>query len=284
MANKDPFLYSMRKNGKPHVFKGLVQAGSTASIDIGDLCTYNETTGYFIPVNAVADHRYPLAAAKEGQLAAAGRSGVLNGARYIDFYSLHPEDVFEYELAAATGVAYGDPYTLTASAAQKLTAGAGAFAVAYIVGGDHYPQEEDTTIISQTYGQFSFNASATYWGYRFAKSLVAGGGGRRMISTAADLTLTENECYNSLILVTAAKTITLPAVKPGMDLIVTGTGANAINVDPNGSDKIRLAGAQLDDGDKLTSGGAAGDSVRLFTESADGWIAIKNGGTWADGS
>ena len=277
-VNKDPFCYSRSKDGKPLVFKGLVQAGSTQAIKVGEICTWNETTGYFVPVDAVADHRYMLAISKEEQKAS-GRAE-LTSARYIDFYALHPDDVFEFPLAAAQSLALGDPFTLTASDSQKLTAGAGAFAVAINVDDNHYPQEEDTTIRNQSYARVSFNPGVTWWGFRMSQVTRPGW---RIISTAADITLLESDMYRTIVLVTAAKTVTLPAVKPGMDIIVQSTGANAVNVDPNASDKIRLEGALLDNGDKLTSNSAAKDAVRLITEGADGFIAFVVAGAWTDG-
>ncbi|MFH1488503.1 MAG: hypothetical protein ABII06_06330, partial [Pseudomonadota bacterium] len=140
--NRDPFVYRIG-GGKPVTFLGLVQAGSTQAIKKGEICTWDETTGYFVPVDAVADHRYPLAIAAEEQKAS-GR-GELTASRYILFYALDPRDIFEFELAAAQALAIGDPFTLTASDSQKLTAAAGAFAVAINVDCGHYPHEEDTT-------------------------------------------------------------------------------------------------------------------------------------------
>lgn len=275
--NKDPYLYT-KGGGKPHTFLGLVQAGATQAIKKGEICTWDETTGYFIPVNAVADHRYPLAISKEEQKAS-GR-GELTASRYIEFYSLHPDDVFEFELAAAAQIAAGDPYTLTASNSQKLTAAAGAFAVAIAVGQEHYPQEEDTSIAYQSYGRFSFNPICSYWGYRFNQ---ANRPGRKVIAIAADATLKESDMYNTLILVSGTTTITLPAVKPGMDAIFVNTDGADQNIDPNGADKIRLLGALLDDGDKL-SDTTVGDTVNILTESADGFIANVITGTYTDGS
>ena len=274
-VNKDPFCYSRSKDGKPDIFKGLVQAGATQAIKVGEICTWNETTGYFIPVDAVADHRYPLAVSKEEQKAT-GRAE-LTAIRYIDFYSLNPEDVFEFPLAAAQSLALGDPFTLTASDSQKLTAAAGAFAVAINVDDGHYPQEEDTTIRNQSYARVTFNPAASWWGFRMSQLSRTG---TRIISTADDLTLLESDMYNSLIVVTAAKTITLAAVKPGMDFVVLGSGANAVVVDPNAADQLRFQGAQLTAGFTVTSGGAAGDSLRFYTESADGFIVEEIRGTW----
>lgn len=278
-VNKDPFVYSFRKDGQPHMFRGLVQAGSTQAIKRGELCTWNETTGYFIPVDAVADFRYPLAIAAEEQKAS-GRHE-LTASRYIEFYSLHPEDVFEFPLAAAQALAIGDPFTLTASDSQKLTAAAGAFAVAHCVSDSHYPQEEDTTIRNQSYARVSFNPSASYWGFRFSK--MGRNGGRRVLAVTATATLLEGDMYNSLIIITGTTVVTLPAVKPGMDAIfISGDGADQ-SIDPNGSDKIRLDGAQLDDGDKISQT-TVGYTCQLLTESADGFVCISVPGQWTDGS
>jgi len=280
-VNKDPFCYSSRKDGKPHVFRGLVQAGATQAIKVGEICTWNETTGYFIPVDAVADFRYPLAIAREEQKAAVGRSGELSGARYIEFYSLHPQDVFEFELAAAQSLAIGDPFTLTASNSQKLTAAAGAFSVAHCVDDSHYPQEEGTTIANQSYAKVSFNPIVSYWGFRFGKA--GRSGGRRVIAMAATGTLLEGDMYNTLITIAGTTVITLPAVKPGMDAIFVSIDGADQSIDPNASDKIRLDGAQLDDGDKISQS-TVGYSCQLLTESADGFICISVATQWTDGS
>nr|MBC8360934.1 hypothetical protein [Candidatus Desulfatibia profunda] len=277
-TNKDPFVYSRNKDGKPVMFKGLVQAGSTQAIKRGELCTWNETTGYFIPVNAVADHRYWLAIAAEEQKAS-GRHE-LTAIRYIDFYALHPNDIFEFALAAAAAIAYGDPYTLTASDSQKLTAAAGAFAVAISVGDGNYPQEEDTTLRNQSYGLFSFNPAVTWWGNRMSQEVR---GGRKVIAVAATETLKESDMYNSLILISGTTVVTLPAVKPGMDAVFISADGADQSIDPNSADKIRLDGALLDDGDKISQT-TIGYYCNLITENADGFCCIAPVGTWTDGS
>ena len=277
-VNKDPFVYSNRKDGKAHMFKGLVQAGSTQAIKRGEICTWNETTGYFIPIDAVADFRYPLAIAAEEQKAS-GRHELV-AARYIKFYSLHPEDVFEFEIVTAAGVAVGDPYTLTATTTQKLTAAAGAFCVANVVGDSHYPQEEDTTIRNQSYARFSFNPCVSYWGFRFSK-LAGGNGGRKVLTISSAETLLEGDMYNTLILITGGITVGLPAVKPGMDAIFININGDTQHIDPNAADVIRLDGAQLTAGYAITQT-TVGFSCQLLTESADGFVCISVAGQWTD--
>ncbi len=268
-VNKDPFCYSNSKDGKPDIFMGLVQAGSSQAIKRGELCTWNETTGYFIPVDAVADHRYPLAIAKEEQKAS-GRAE-LTASRYIKFYSLHPNDVFEFPLDAARTLALGDPFTLTASDSQKLTYGAGAFAVAISVDYGNYPQEEDTTIRSQSDARVTFNPAVSYHGFRLSQVNRTG---RRVLAVASTSTLLEGDMYNTLILASGTTTISLPPVKPGMDIIVINIDAATIGINPDDDDKLRKDGLQLHDGDAVTCT-AQGDMVRVITESADGFVVLN---------
>lgn len=277
-VNKDPFRWSRSKNGKPDMFLGLVQAGSSEAIKVGEICSWNETTGYFTPVDAVADHKYILAIAAEEQKAS-GRHD-LTAARYIKFYSLHPDDVFEFELAAAQSLALGDPFTLTASDSQKLTAGVGAFAVAINVDDGHYPQEEDTTIRNQSYARVTFNPASSWWGFRKSQSARMG---RRVIAISSATTMLESQMYNSLVLITGTTTITIPAVKPGMDVIfVNGDGATQ-HIDPQDDDVIIVDGAALTAGNKITQT-TVGFSCQLITYSADGFICLCTTGQWTDGS
>jgi len=263
------------------MFRGLVQAGATAAIKCGELCVFNETSGYWVPINAVADGGiYRLAMAAE-EVKASDPYGIADQSRYIDMYALAPEDVFEFELAAAAGAAIGDLYTLTATTTQVLTATTNGFnAVAKVVGFGHYPTQTDTTIRSVSHAQFSFLPYCTEFGHMLSEIARP----RRMvISTAASLTLLAEQCFGSLILTTAAATITLPAVQLGMDITVQ-TSAHAVSVDPNGSDRIILDGTALDDGDKVTNASGAGDTIQLVAESASGWTNLHRVGTWTDGS
>lgn len=103
-------------------------------------------------------------------------------------------------------------------------------------------------------------------------------------STAADYTSgTTNalENYGGIIYVTAAATITLPAVADGMSVAVVTVGDVAVSVDPNASDRIYLDGVALDDGDKITNLSTSGDVAILTYYDATGWHAMTNG--WSDG-
>ena len=273
-VNKDPFRYSKSKDGKPDVFLGLVQAGGSAAIKVGEICTWDETTSYFVPVNAVADHRYPLAISKEEQKST-GRAE-LTAIRYIEFYSLHPNDVFEFELAAARTLALGDPFTLTASNSQKLTYGAGAFAVAISVDFGNYPQEEDTTIRSQSFARVRFNPAVSYHGFRLAQAQRAG---RRVIASASTETLKESDMYNTLVLLSSSFTLTLPPVKPGMDAIFVNTDGGTQVIDPDAADYLKVDGASLGNGTSMTQA-TVGFWCQIVTEGADGFVVLSTPGQW----
>ncbi|WP_309381973.1 hypothetical protein [Cerasicoccus frondis] len=100
-------------------------------------------------------------------------------------------------------------------------------------------------------------------------------------SYSANQTLTVAECNGYVIYVTAACTITLPAIASGMSVTVITIGDVEVSIDPNASDLIMLDGTALDDGDKITNGSASGDIAVLTYYTGDGWHAATNG--WTDG-
>jgi hypothetical protein len=94
-------------------------------------------------------------------------------------------------------------------------------------------------------------------------------------------TLTTAEMSGGMIRVTAAKTMTLPAVAIGNSACVYSTGANVVKIRPNGSDGFVLNGVTRDtDGHGIYSAGAAGDFICFYGDSADGWTTLGRSGTW----
>jgi hypothetical protein len=95
-------------------------------------------------------------------------------------------------------------------------------------------------------------------------------------------TITAAQAYGSFHQASGAATWILPAVASGMSTCVYSTGANAVVVDPNASDRIVLNGTALADGDSITSASAAGDFICLIADSASGWTTLGRSGTWTD--
>ena len=178
-VNKDPFVRTKNKNGLPAVFKGLVQAGSTDPLKVGEICCFNKTAGYWEAVLLEADFIYALAIAKEEQKAA-------DGIRYLEFYALHPDDEFEFAIDAARALALGDRFVLTAADSQKLTYSADATPVARNVDYGHYPHETDTTIPNRSYAVVSFAENVSAWGLLING---CGLGQTKVVESAAALTL-----------------------------------------------------------------------------------------------
>ena len=218
-VNKYPFVKNL-SGEKPLIFPGLVQAGSTAEIKRGEICTYDETTGYWIPVNAVADRRYSLAIANEEQ-----KSDGL--ARYMEFMALRPDDVFEFILDAVVQIALGDGLELTASDSQKLTRDVDGDAVAFVVGVSNYP-EVGTTLRSIASAEVVFNPVYSYYMMRVLKNNL-----RKIIESAASMTPKIEDC-GAIIVTSAAQTITLPSgiVPIGWNIKVFVGSAHAVVIDP----------------------------------------------------
>lgn len=153
--NKYPWVKHLEGAYKPQIFPGKVQAGSTQAIKRGEICAFNETSGYWVPVDAAADYAYPLAIANEEQKSD-------DSERYMEFLALRLGDVFEFEIDSSAQVELGDGMELTASDSQKLTRDVDGNAVAHVVGIDNYP-ETGTTLGYRTYAQVVFNAEFSYW-------------------------------------------------------------------------------------------------------------------------
>ena len=202
----------------------------------------------------MADAAYPLAIAKVEQ-----KSTDLE--RYMEFYGLHPEDEFEFPMDASRAPALGDTFTLTASDSQTLTYSAAGFPVAVCVHDGNYP-EAGTSIRNQSHVVVRFLENVSWWGYIQSLAAIPR---PQTITTADNLTLRPDQCFGSVVYVSAAKTITLPPARPGMHLFVQVTAAVIASVDPDDGDRIILSGTALDDGDKISSAEAAGDLWNCVT-------------------
>lgn len=81
----------------------------------------------------------------------------------------------------------------------------------------------------------------------------------------------------------ASGTVELMAVSAGYKICVKATTAAAIHVDANASDRFKLDGTALDDGDKLSSDGTIDSTICFYADSADGWTTIGNQDGFTDG-
>lgn len=267
-VNKDPFIRSRSKDGLPKVFRGLVRAGSTQAIKIGEICALNKTAGYFTPITVVNDFIYALAISREEQ-----KSDDLE--RYIEFYALAPEDEFEFQIDAARALALGDTFLLTVSDSQKLTYSATGFPVARCVDDGHYPQKTDTTIRNRSYAVVSFNPACTYWGLVL---LGSHWGVEKVVASSAALTL-YGEMSGLLIKNTGAGGAIqhlLPASAPaGTRFRVYNTVAQAHGFSPNSADSIWAKGAD-NANNKDVSVDAISDALEVIADGLGEWLGIAH--------
>jgi len=75
--------------------------------------------------------------------------------------------------------------------------------------------------------------------------------------------------------------IDLPAASSGAQITIYNTTANAITVDPNGSEVIWLNGTAASAGEAIVSNGAAGEIVSLVSDGTN-WYTVSTVGTWAE--
>jgi hypothetical protein len=273
-VNKDPFVRSKSKDGKAHVFRGPVQAGSTQAIKRGELCVYDKTASNWVPQSAAADFIYPMAIAKEEQKAA-------DSARMIEFYSLHPDDEFEFAIDAARALALGDPFTVTASDSQTLTYSATAFPVARCTDDGHYP-ETGTTVRNRSYAVVSFSIHCSAWG-----RLLSGDGlpiqGMITPATAA-MTLYTHQSGLKIANTGAAGAVihVLPQSAPaGCEYEALNTVAQDHGFAPGAAGAAYVEGAkQTDDKDVWTD--AIADTLKVTADGNGDWIGQAIIGSAAD--
>lgn len=266
-TNKSPWIKNIFGAGQPLIFMGAVQAGTTAPIKRGEICTYNETTGYFIPATASTDAIYSLAIANEEQKAA-------DLAGYMEFIALREGDVFEFLLASARAVTLGDPLALTSADSQKLTYDADGVAVATVVSSSHYPEHgAGTTIRSQTYAQVMFRRQYSYLYKNIMRSE-----GQKVIRTATSLTLLPEDC-GACVLVSNTATITMPnAVVPdGWWVEIVAIAAVVVTIDPKpDTASIVIKGAVHTAGNTI-SFTDEGDFVKLLWDNVNQyWVAVNS--------
>jgi hypothetical protein len=264
-VNKYPWLRNIHGANEPLIIMGKVQAGSTQEIKRGEICTFNETSGNFVPADAAADGTlYTLAIANEEQKAA-------DLARYMEFIAIREGDVFEFALGAAAQAAYGDGYEISDS--QTLAADPDGNAIAFVVGRQNYPQV-GTTLVSISYAEFSFHRECSY----LYKNMVPQNVQKVMAKTAAYTLLFED---NGAIVTnkgaSGAVVITAPnAVVPiGWHVKLAAMAAQALRFDPKpDTAKVYIKGGAQTAG-KYVGITDEGDFMHLVWDGTD-WLCYAS--------
>jgi hypothetical protein len=265
-TNKYPFVKNIYGDDAPLVMPMKAAAGSTRTFKMGEILTYNENAGEITAVDAAADQAYSLVIAAEEQKEA-------DPARYVPCFMLREGDVFEFAMAAAAAVAYGDGLALTADQSQQLTRDVDGNAVAMSVGTDNVPQV-GTTLTSKAHVQCVFHPEFSY----FCKNVLQKNLKKVMSKTAAyTLTLEDNGAIITNKGASGSVTITAPTsvVPVGWNFIQVGAAAQAFVFDPKpDTAKVIIKGAAQEAG-KSASITDEGDFIHWVWDGTD-WLAYAS--------
>lgn len=114
-------------------------------------------------------------------------------------------------------------------------------------------------------------------------------GSTPVLISAGGAELSAAQCKGYFHVITAADTVTLPAIADtGVGIgscvvIYVRDGGETVIVEVDNSDVITLYGTALDAGDTIDSPGAAGDFIALIADAANSWRTVGTSGTWTDG-
>lgn len=265
-TNKYPFVKNIYGDDAPLIMPMKAAAGSTRTFKMGEILTYNENAGVVTAVNAVADAAYSLVIAAEEQKST-------DPARYVPCFMLREGDVFEFALAAAASVAYGDGLTLTASQSQQLTRDVDGVAVAMSIGTDNVPQV-GTDLTSKSYVQCVFHPEFSY----FCKNVLQKNLKKVMAKTAAyTLTLEDNGAIITNKGASGSVTITAPTsvVPVGYNIKLAVMADQIFIFDPKpDTAKVYIAGAAQAAG-KYVSMTDIGDFAEFVWDGTD-WLAVNS--------
>jgi len=256
---------------EPLLIKGLIQAGSTQAIKVGELVTWNETSGYWIPISAASDaQRYLLGFANE-EISTLTASA----ARYTTIIVPRPADVFSIELASAASVEFGANYIPTGSNSQTATLDADGLPVFNSVGDANYPVATNyggTTVASESHGLFTVNPEYSYY-----RRLVRLNTHKKVITVGAALTLLD-EWSGAIIVNTGATTayqVDLPQnCATGTYFIFTATAAQALRVHSAGGGIYIKGGKQADS--KYVGVADEGEFIHVVHVGSNDWVAYAS--------
>lgn len=263
-TNKAPWSRNLDGAIKPYLFPGKVQAGSTQAIKAGEICIFNETSGYWVPVDAAADHIGPLAVSNEEQKAT-------DSARYMEFQAPRQGDVYEFALSAAASIALGDG--LIVSDSQTLTRDVDGLAMGVSVSQDNYPQT-GTSLTSKSFVEMTFLPSRSY----YYTNILQSGLKKVMAKTAAyTIKLEDNGAIITNKGASGSVTLTAPTsvVPVGFHIKMAVMADQAFVFDPKpDTAKVYIKGAGQTAGMYLSMTDI-GDFAELVWDGTD-WLAVNS--------
>lgn len=135
MATNKPARWVGNINGalEPFTYLGLFQSGDTMAVKRGELLEFtgNGNTAW-VPIDSDLAANSNLAIANE-EIKAGDRAG------YYEVIMMRPGDIFEFDLASASAIAYATALYFSDS---ETFATSGSNIIGYSIGQDHYPQKQ----------------------------------------------------------------------------------------------------------------------------------------------
>lgn len=263
-TNKYPWSKNLLDPSKPLIMPGKVQAGSTQAIKAGELCTFDETAGVFVPLDAVADRQYSLAVAAEEQ-----KSTDL--ARYMDFYMPREGDVFEFTASSAAQVALGDALIPVASQSQQMARDVDGNIVAVSVGVDNYPQT-GTTLRTMSYFQAMIHPTFSYFYQNVLQKKVL-----NRVNLTAAYTVKLGDCGKVFTNFGASGGVTITGptsiVPVGFYFDMVCEAADAFVFDPKPDTASLIIKGGVQTAGKYASVTDEGDFVRWMWDGTN-WVAV----------
>jgi len=108
--------------------------------------------------------------------------------------------------------------------------------------------------------------------------------GVKLLTNSETGAIAAADMYGQIHRVTGAYTLTLPAGAIGMNATFRATTASTFSIKAGESDNFIMLGVALDDADKITSVGNAGDTVSIYwDDTVSSWIADSMNCLFTDG-
>ena len=97
-----------------------------------------------------------------------------------------------------------------------------------------------------------------------------------------DTSLSDAQCQGSIDVLNGSESVTLPAAKPGMSIVLYSDDATVKVITPASGENIWLNGVDNGDNNTIQSPGAIGNFLTLVCFTTGNWYTMGMSGVWID--
>lgn len=192
----------------------------------------------------------------------------LNKIKYSDGSSWYDIATSGGAVTATAGLTVtGGTVSLNVDSNYAVNVGTGTNTQAVTIGGG-----SNTVAINSSAWDISTTGSAT--------DIILGSYKENVEVFTSSHVLTAADTGRVCITTGAGITLSLPAAANGLVFTICEISANALNIDPNGTEQIHYS--TVSGGDRIQSPGTTGDAVELVGSTTYGWVVRSMHGTWTD--